>query len=78
MSQQSIQPGTGGAIQVDGDGRVEVTPATQDHPEGNRPRDAQGKPIDGLPGAGPAAQPDPDPAPGRLRARPRVVPDPKE
>jgi hypothetical protein len=46
MSEPKIIPGLGGAIAIDADGRVEITPPTQDHPEGNAPRDAEGKRLD--------------------------------
>ena len=64
--------GQGGSYRVDADGKVErVEAPTQDHPLGNRPRDAQGKALD-LPDEIPAAQPSPeappvDPAPRSTR-----------
>lgn len=45
--------GQGGTFEVRGGRRVLVTPPTQDHPEGNRAREADGTPIN-LPA--PAAQ----------------------
>ena len=39
--------GQGGSYRVEADGRlVRVEAPTQDHPQGNRPRDAQGRPLD--------------------------------
>jgi len=64
--------GQGGSYRVDAEGKVErVEAPTQDHPLGNRPRDAQGKALD-LPDEIPAAQPSPeappvDPAPRSTR-----------
>ena len=64
--------GQGGSYRVAADGKVErVEAPTQDHPLGNRPRDAQGKALD-LPDEIPAAQASPeaspvDPAPRSTR-----------
>ena len=69
--------GQGGSYRVAADGKVErVEAPTQDHPLGNRPRDAQGRPLD-LPveipahvgEASPEAAPvDPAPRPTRRMA----------
>lgn len=36
----------GGRYIIDGDETPVHEPGTKDHPEGNRPRDAKGKPLD--------------------------------
>jgi len=55
--------GQGGSYRIDAEGKVErVEAPTQDHPQGNRPRDAQGRPLD-LPAEIPAAQASPEAAP---------------
>ena len=55
--------GQGGSYRVDAEGKVErVEAPTQDHPQGNRPRDAQGRPLD-VPAEIPAAQPSPEASP---------------
>ena len=40
-------PMVGGTYEMRDGKRVLVTPPTQDHPEGNRPREADGTPIAG-------------------------------
>ncbi len=51
--------GQGGTYEVREGKRVLVTPPTQSHPEGDRARDADGKPIDEAPAAA-EATPQPD------------------
>ena len=44
-------PGVGGSYRVNDAGELEqVEAATRDHPDGNRPRDSEGRPLDGLTG----------------------------
>ena len=69
--------GQGGSYVIDKDGkRMRVETPTQDHPEGNRPRDAEGKPLDFAAAAGappiPAA-PAPEAAPRRARISPAAA-----
>lgn len=54
--------GQGGAYEVRDGKRVRVEEPTKDHPEGNRPRDEHGKPLDTSSpnvGVGDAAEPQP-------------------
>lgn len=67
MNAPQIKPGHGGAHVVDGDGNVTSTAPTEDHPEGNAPRDAQGKRIDVVPEAEEAAPPQTTDRPARNR-----------
>ena len=73
---------TGGAYAVIDGELKQVEAPTVDHPEGNRPRDAEGKPLD-VPGQGAQlAEPAPAPAekpaevaPARIFRRTSSVPD---
>ena len=47
--------GQGGAYVVRSGKRVRVEEPTKDHPEGNRPRDRDGKPLDAVAAEQPAA-----------------------
>ena len=49
--------GVGGSYEVRDGKRVQVEAPTKDHPEGNRPRDEHGKPLDIV-----AEEPKPAPA----------------
>jgi hypothetical protein len=49
MSEQDQHQGEGGAYVMRDGQRVRVEEPTKDHPEGNRARDASGKPIDATP-----------------------------
>lgn len=61
--------GQGGSYKVDADGRlVRAEAPTQDHPLGNRARDAQGRPLDAPPES-PAAEASPSAAPGEPQPR---------
>ena len=72
--------GHGGSYRVGEDGELTQTEApTQDHPEGNRPRDAEGKALDAstspptLPPAGGGGDPPPAPGPRRVRSVPAIA-----
>lgn len=47
MSEQDNAPRVGGTYEIRDGKSVLVTPATKDHPDGNRPREADGTPITG-------------------------------
>lgn len=49
MKQPDEFHGQGGSYIVENGARRRVEESTKDHPEGNRPRDADGKPLDALP-----------------------------
>lgn len=67
----NVIPGHGGSYAVNDAGELMQKEApTQDHPEGNRPRDANGKPLDAPP---PAAEEKPAPAPEPSPRRSRLT-----
>jgi hypothetical protein len=47
MNDQDNAPREGGTYEIRDGKRVLVTPATKDHPEGNRAREADGTPVAG-------------------------------
>jgi hypothetical protein len=49
--------GEGGTFEVRDGKRILVTPPTQPHPDGDRARNADGKPVDETPAAAEAAPP---------------------
>lgn len=60
--------GQGGSYRIGADGkRVRVEAPTQDHPQGNRARDAQGRPLD-VP-----SEPAPADAAGTMEPAPETV-----
>lgn len=64
-------PGSGGRYERQADGSLKlVEPPTQDHPEGNRARDADGQALDApAPGLGPGQAAGETPAPPRARRK---------
>lgn len=72
------RPGVGGAYEIDADGaRVQVVPPTPDHPQGNRPRDAEGRPTDTPPQAAPIPGPaETKPAPEAAKSSAKRAPPP--
>lgn len=55
-------PGEGGRYVVKDGKRIRVEESTRDHPDGNRPRDSEGRALDGITGR-PIEPEEPKPAP---------------
>jgi len=67
----------GGSYRISESGDLEqVEKPTRDHPEGNRPRDSEGKPLDAPEPSADTHQP--SPAPERPRGGPRRLSNVKE